>query len=149
MVTMLYITLPWLFYNSKCDPLDPFHQFCSPPAPPLTSTVACFHFWLVFYGLFSPNALIDLLTVAIYIHIFSKWSKDSDAGKDWRQEERGMTEAETVRRHYRLNGHEFKQTLGVGDGQGSLACFCPCGCKESDMTEQLNWIEPTLCVLVS
>ena len=49
-----------------------------------------------------------------------------------------MTEDEMVGRHHRLNGHEFKQTLGVGDGQGSLACFCPCGCKESDMTEQLN-----------
>ena len=40
--------------------------------------------------------------------------------------------------HHQLNGHEFEQTPGVGDKQGSLACFSPCGCKELDMTEQLN-----------
>ena len=44
------------------------------------------------------------------------------------------------KRHHHLNGHEFEQTLGVGDGQGSLACCSPCGPKESDMTEQLNWL---------
>ena len=48
--------------------------------------------------------------------------KDSDAGKDWRQEEKGMTEDETVRWHHWLYGHEFEQAPGVGDGQGSLAC---------------------------
>ena len=66
--------------------------------------------------------------------------KDPDAGKDCRQEEKGMTEDEMVGWHHRLNGHEFKQTLGVGDGQGSLACCGPWGCKESDMTEWLNWL---------
>ena len=49
-----------------------------------------------------------------------------------------MTEDEMVEWHHRLNGHEFEQTLGVGDGQGSLACCSPWGCKESDTTEQLN-----------
>ena len=49
-----------------------------------------------------------------------------------------MTEDETVRQHHRLNGHESEQTLGVGDGQGSLACCSSWGRKESDMTEQLN-----------
>ena len=48
--------------------------------------------------------------------------KDHDAGKDWRQEEKGMTEDETVGWHHQLDGHEFEQVLGVGDGQGSLAC---------------------------
>ena len=62
--------------------------------------------------------------------------KDPDAGKDWRQEEKGMTEEEMVGRHHRLNGHEFEQTLGV-DGHGSHACCSPWGHKESDMTEQL------------
>ena len=46
-----------------------------------------------------------------------------------------MTEDEIVGRHHRLNGHEFEQALGVGDGQGSLACHSPWGHKESDMTE--------------
>ena len=64
--------------------------------------------------------------------------KDPDAGKDWRQEEKGTTEDEMVGWHHQLDGHQFEQVLGVGDGQGDLACFSPWGRKESDMTEQLN-----------
>ena len=68
--------------------------------------------------------------------------KDPDAGKDWRQEEKGMTEDEMVGWHHWLNEHEFEQAQGVGDGQGSLACCSPWGRKESDTTEWLNWTEP-------
>ena len=64
--------------------------------------------------------------------------KDSNAGKDWRQEEKGTTEDEMAGWHHQLNGHEFEQTLGDRDGQGSLACCSPWGHKESDTTEQLN-----------
>ena len=64
--------------------------------------------------------------------------KDPDAGKDWRQEEKGMTENEMVRWHHQLHEHEFKQALGDGDGQGGLAYCSPCNHKESDMTEWLN-----------
>ena len=60
--------------------------------------------------------------------------KDPDAGKDWGQEEKGMTKDEMVGWHHQLNGHEFEQVLGGGDGQGSLACYSPWGRKESDMT---------------
>ena len=67
--------------------------------------------------------------------------KDPDAGKDRRQEEKGTTEDEMVGWHHWLDGHEFKQSLGVGDGQGSLACCSPWGRKESDMTERLNWTD--------
>ena len=49
-----------------------------------------------------------------------------------------MTEDETVGWHHRLDGYEFEQTAGVGDGQGSLAYCTPWGCKESDMAEELN-----------
>ena len=66
--------------------------------------------------------------------------KDPDAGKDRRQE-KGTTKGEMVGWHHQLNEHEFEQALGVGDGQGSLACWCPWGSKESDTTEQLNWTE--------
>ena len=66
--------------------------------------------------------------------------KDADARKDWRQEEKGMTEDETVGWYHRLNGLEFEWTPGVGDGQGGLVCCSPWGCKEADMTEWLNWI---------
>ena len=66
--------------------------------------------------------------------------KDPDAGKYWRQE-KGMTEDEMVGWHHWLNGHEFEQAPGVGDGLGSLACCSPWGHKESDMTEWLNWAD--------
>ena len=64
--------------------------------------------------------------------------KDPDPGKDWRQEEKRMTEDEMVGWHHRLNGHEFEQAPGVGDGQGSLMCCSPWSHKESDKTEWLN-----------
>ena len=60
--------------------------------------------------------------------------KDSDARKDLMQEEKGMTENEMVGWHHWLNGHEFEQTPGDGEGQGSLACCRPWGFKELDMT---------------
>ena len=56
--------------------------------------------------------------------------KDSDAGRDWGQEEKGTTEDEMVRWHHRLNGHEFEQALGDGEGQGSLVC-CSTGAAYS------------------
>ena len=68
--------------------------------------------------------------------------KDPDAGKDWRQEEKEMTEDEIVGWHHQLNWHEFEQAPGVGNGQGSLVCCSQWGCKELDTTEQvteLNW----------
>ena len=67
--------------------------------------------------------------------------KDPNAGKDWRQQEKGMTEDEMVGWHHRLNGHQFKQAPGVGDGQGSLVCCSPWGHKELDTTELLNWAD--------
>ena len=66
--------------------------------------------------------------------------KDPDAGKDWRQEEKGMTEDEMVGWHHWLDGHEFEQALRVGDGQGSLACFSPWSHRVGyDWATELNW----------
>ena len=65
--------------------------------------------------------------------------KDPDVGKDWGQEEKGMTEDEMVAWHHWLNGHGFGWTLRVGDGQGGLACCGSWGHKESDTTERLDW----------
>ena len=67
--------------------------------------------------------------------------KDSDAGRDWGQEEKGTTEDEMAGWHHQLDGHESEWTPGVGDGQGGLACCDSWGRKESDTTEWLNWIE--------
>ena len=70
--------------------------------------------------------------------------KDSEAGRDWGQEEKGMTEDEMAGWHHWLNGRESGWTLGVGDGQGGLACCDSWGCKESGTTERLNWTEWTI-----
>ena len=67
--------------------------------------------------------------------------KDSDAGRDWGQEEKGTVEDEMAGWHHRRDGHEFEWTPGVGDGQGGLACCDSWGRKESDTTERLNWTE--------
>ena len=92
----------------------------------------------------SPKYSLDglMLKLQYFGHLMQKnWliGKDPDAGKDWRQEEKGMTEDEMVGWLHRLNGHEFEQAPGVDDGQGSLASCSPWGHKELNMTEQLNW----------
>ena len=80
------------------------------------------------------NALI------LWPHDVKSWliGKDSESGKDWRQEEKGAAEDEMVGWPHWLNGHEFEQTLGKSEGQRSLACCSPCSSKESDTTEPLN-----------
>ena len=82
-------------------------------------------------------------TLILWLPDVKNWliGKDSDAGKDWKWEEKGMTEDEMVGWHHWLNGHEFEQAPGVGDGQGGLACYSPWGGKGSDTTERLNWTE--------
>ena len=67
--------------------------------------------------------------------------KDPDAGRDWGQEEKGMTEDEMAGWHHQLDAQEFGWTPGVGDGQGGLACCDSWGCKESDTTEWLKWTQ--------
>ena len=64
--------------------------------------------------------------------------KDPDVGRDWGQEEKGMTEDEMVGWDHWLNGHDFQH---AADGQGSLACCGPWGRKESDTTKWLNWTD--------
>ena len=67
--------------------------------------------------------------------------KDPDASKDWGQEEKRVTEDEMVGCYHWFNGHEFEQTQGDSEGQGSMVCCSPWGRKESDTTEKLNWTE--------
>ena len=64
--------------------------------------------------------------------------RDLDTENDWRQEEKMMTDEEMVGWHWWLNGHELEQSQGDGEEQGNLVCYSPWGCKESDITEQLN-----------
>ena len=94
-------------------------------------------FW-VFIGRTDAEAEIPIL----WPPDVKNWliGKDSDAGKDWRQE-KGPTEEEMVGWHHWLDGYEFEQAPGVGDGHRSLVCYSPWGRKELNTTEQLNWTE--------
>ena len=90
--------------------------------------------WIFIGGTDAETSILWALDVKNWII-----GKYPNAGKDWKQEDKGMTEDEMFGWHHWLSGLEFEQALGVGDGQGSLACCSPCSCKESDTTEQLNW----------
>ena len=100
--------------------------------------------YIMFKGLILEE---DITIVNIYAPNVKSWliGKDSDAGRDWGQEEKGTTEDEMAGWHHRLDGCEFEWTPGVGDGQGGLACCGSWGRKESDTTEWLNWTELNWC----
>ena len=95
----------------------------------------------------SPGISLEGMMLKLKLQYFGHlmWRVDSlektDAGRDWGQEEKGMTEDEMAGWHHWLDGRESEWTLGVGDGQGGLACCDSWGRKESDMTEWLNWTE--------
>ena len=93
-------------------------------------------------GISLEEMMLKLTPVLWPPHVKS-WliGKDFDARRDWGHEEKGMTEDEMAGWHHWFNGRESEWTLGVGDGQGSLACCDSWCCKESDMTEWLNWTE--------
>ena len=111
--------------------------------PSLTAhqVFTCFPFFLGSLGCLFVVLFTEAETPILWPLDVKNWltGKDPDAGKYWRQEEKGTTENEMVGWHHQLNGHEFEQALGVGDGQGSLEFCSPWGCKELDMTEWLNW----------
>ena len=94
----------------------------------------------------SPEYSLEGLMLKLKLQYFGHlmWRTDSlektlMLAQDWRQEEKGTTEDEMIGWHHQLDGHAFEQGLGVGDGEGSLACCSPWGLKESDTTERLNW----------
>ena len=96
----------------------------------------------------SPGCSLERLRLKLKLQYFGYLMQrvdsleDSDARRDWGQEEKGMTEDEMAGWHHRLDGHEFEWTLGVGDGQEGLACCDSWGLRESDTIERLNWTEP-------
>ena len=95
----------------------------------------------------SPGISLEGMMLNLKLQYFGHlmWRVDSlektDAGRDWGQEEKGMTEDEMAGWHHWLYGRESVWTPGVGDGQGGLVCCDSWGCKESDTTERLNWTE--------
>ena len=92
---------------------------------------------------FTGRTDVEAETLILWPRDVKNWLiwKDPDTGKDWGQEEKGMTEDEMVGWHHQLDGHGFGWTLEVGDGQGSLLYFSSWCCKELDTTEQQNWTE--------
>ena len=93
--------------------------------------------------LFSGRNDAKAETPVLWPHHAKSWltGKDSDAGRDWGQEEKGTTEDEMAGWHHWLDGCESEWTPGDGDGQGGLVCCNSWGCRESDTTEQPNWTE--------
>ena len=89
---------------------------------------------------YSLEGLMVKLKLQYFGHLMQSIGKDPDAGKDWRQEEKGMTDDDMIGWHHWLHGHGFGWTPGVGDGQGGLEC-CSWGRKELDTTEWPNWTE--------
>ena len=89
------------------------------------------------------NSMLKAETPVLWPPHAKSWliGKDSDAGRDWGQEEKGTTEDKMAGWHHWFDGRESQWTLGVGDGQGGLACCDSWGHKESDTTERLNWTE--------
>ena len=133
----------WTVKKAECWRIDAFELWCwrrllRIPWTARRSNKSILKSW-VFIGRTDAEAETPILWPS---HAKS-WliGKDSDAGRDWGQEEKGTTEDEMAGWHHRLDGHEFAWTPGVGDGQGGLACCDSCGHKESNMTEQLNWTE--------
>ena len=100
----------------------------------------------------SPGCSLEGLMLRLKFQYFGHLMRRADssfpdAGKEWVWEEKETTENEMVEWHHWLNGHGFVWTLGVGDGQGGLACCTSWGRRESDTTEWLNWIESCLWLL--
>ena len=101
----------------------------------------------------SPGCSLEGMMLKLKLQYFGNlmqsWLilKDSDAGRDWGQEEKGTTEDEMARWHHWLDGRESEWSPGVGDGQGGLSCCASWGYKESDMTEWLNWTELIFCFI--
>ena len=91
----------------------------------------------------SPGCSLEGLMLKLKLQYFGHlmWRVDSDAGRDWGQEEKGTAEDEMAAWHHWLDGRESEWTPRVGDGQGSLACCDSWGRKESDTNEQLNWTD--------
>ena len=139
-LVVMYRCESWTIKNAECWRIDAFKLWCWRRSPWLqehqTSHPKGNQSW-IFIGRTDAETEAPIL----WPPDLKNWFTGSvpDSGKDWRQEEQGMTEDEMVGIHHQLDGQEFEQAPGVGDGQGSLACCSPWGRKQSYMTERLNW----------
>ena len=141
---VMYGCESWILKKTECQRIDAFKLWCwrKPLRAPWTARGPNQSILKEISPEYSLEGPMLKLKLHYFGHLMGRTDscgKDTDIGKDWRWEEKGTTENEMVGWHHRLNGREFEWTLGVGDGQGSLACCSPWGHKESDTTEWLNW----------
>ena len=128
-----WVTKNWCFWTVEKTLESPLDSMIKPVNPKRNQS------W-IFIGRTDAEAEAPILWPPDVKNWFIVIGKDTDAGKDWSQEETGITEDELVGWHHCLGGHEFEQAPGVGDGQGSLACCSPRTHKElDDWVTKLNW----------
>ena len=141
---VMYGCESWTIKKAGCRRIDAFEVWCWRRLlkVPWTARRSNQEVWKEISHKYSLEGM--MLKLQYFGHLTVNWliGEDPDAGQDWRQKEKGMTEVKMVGWHHELNGHDFEQALGVGDGQGSLACCSTWGCKESDTTEWLNGTKP-------
>ena len=142
---VMYRCESWTIKKAECRRIDAFELWCWRR---LESTLDCKEIQPVHpkgdqSWVFTGRTDVEAETPILWPSNAKSWLiwKDPDAGKDQRQEEKGMAEDEMVGWHHWLSGHEFEQALGVSDGQGGLVCCSPRGHKELDTNEWLNWTE--------
>ena len=150
---VMYGCESWTIKKAECPRIDAFEVWCCRRLLRVSWTARRSNQSIL--KEISPKYSLEGLMLKLKLHSFDHlmqradiW-KDPDAGKDWRQEEKGMTEDEMVGWHHWLDGHEFEQSPGVGDRQENLACCSPWGRKELDMTERLNWTDVQVHTLLS
>ena len=135
----------WTIKKTECRRIDAFELWCWGRLLKVSWTARRSNQCIL--KEISPEYSLEGLMLRLKLQYFGHlmWKTDSledpDTGKDWRQEEKGTTRDEMVRRLHQLDEHESEQASGVGNGQGGLACCSPWGHRESDITEWLNWTE--------
>ena len=133
----------WTIKKAECQRTDTFELWCWRRLLRVPWTARRSNKFIL--KKISPGCSLEglMLKLKLWPHDVKNWlvGKDPDARKNWRQEEAGTIEDEMVGWHHWLNGHEFEQALGAGDGQGGLACCSTWGYKKLDTTEWLNWTD--------
>ena len=142
---VMYRCESWTIKKTECWRIDAFELWCWGRLLRVTWTARISNQSIL--KEISPKYSLEELMLKLKLQYLSHrmWRADSfedpDGGKDWRWEEKGMTEDEMVGWHHSLDGLEFEQAPRFGEGHGSLACCSPWGCKELSATEWLNWTE--------
>ena len=143
----------WTIKKAECQRIDAFESWCWRTLLRIPWTARRSNQSIGISPEYSSEGLMLKLKLQYFGHLMRRVDsfigKDPDAGKHWGQEKKGVTEDEMVGWYHWLNGHEFEQTPGDGEGQGSLMCCRPWGRKESDVTEWLNKDSGVACGILS